>query len=106
MAGARAPAEDDHRGASAYSRTIDFKAFREIADEVGAILFADVAHIAGLIAGGVHPNALPHAHVVASTTHKTLRGPRGGSSCPTTRNWAPRSTGPCSPATRAGRWST
>lgn len=65
-------------GASAYSRTIDFKAFREIADEVGAILFADVAHIAGLIAGGVHPNALPHAHVVASTTHKTLRGPRGG----------------------------
>ncbi len=65
-------------GASAYSRTIDFKAFREIADEVGAILFADIAHIAGLIAGGVHPNALPHAHVVASTTHKTLRGPRGG----------------------------
>ncbi|MCD0169237.1 MULTISPECIES: serine hydroxymethyltransferase [unclassified Deinococcus] len=65
-------------GASAYSRTIDFAAFREIADEVGAILFADVAHIAGLIAGGVHPNALPHAHVVASTTHKTLRGPRGG----------------------------
>ncbi|MFC3832011.1 MULTISPECIES: serine hydroxymethyltransferase [Deinococcus] len=65
-------------GASAYSRTIDFAAFRAIADEVGAILFADVAHIAGLIAGGVHPNALPHAHVVASTTHKTLRGPRGG----------------------------
>ncbi|MGM9320287.1 serine hydroxymethyltransferase [Deinococcus aquaticus] len=65
-------------GASAYSRTIDFAAFREIADEVGAILFADVAHIAGLIAAGVHPNALPHAHVVASTTHKTLRGPRGG----------------------------
>lgn len=65
-------------GASAYSRTIDFKAFREIADEVGAILFADIAHIAGLIAAGVHPNALPHAHVVASTTHKTLRGPRGG----------------------------
>ncbi|WP_119674570.1 serine hydroxymethyltransferase [Deinococcus sp. RM] len=65
-------------GASAYSRTIDFKAFREIADEVGAILFADVAHIAGLIAAGMHPNALPHAHVVASTTHKTLRGPRGG----------------------------
>ncbi|AWT34627.1 serine hydroxymethyltransferase [Deinococcus arenae] len=65
-------------GASAYSRTIDFAAFREIADEVGAILFADIAHIAGLIAAGVHPNALPHAHVVASTTHKTLRGPRGG----------------------------
>ncbi|WP_102127747.1 serine hydroxymethyltransferase [Deinococcus planocerae] len=65
-------------GASAYSRTIDFAAFRAVADEVGAILFADIAHIAGLIAAGVHPNALPHAHVVASTTHKTLRGPRGG----------------------------
>lgn len=65
-------------GASAYSRVIDFAAFREIADEVGAVLFADIAHIAGLIAAGLHPNALPHAHVVASTTHKTLRGPRGG----------------------------
>ena len=65
-------------GASAYSRSIDFAPFREIADEVGAYLFADIAHIAGLIAAGVHPNALPHAHVVASTTHKTLRGPRGG----------------------------
>ena len=65
-------------GASAYSRSIDFAAFREIADEVGAILFADIAHIAGLVAAGEHPNALPHAHVVASTTHKTLRGPRGG----------------------------
>ncbi|MFC5849769.1 serine hydroxymethyltransferase [Deinococcus petrolearius] len=65
-------------GASAYSRHIDFAAFREIADEVGAILFADIAHIAGLIAAGEHPSALPHAHVVASTTHKTLRGPRGG----------------------------
>ncbi|GAA5533552.1 serine hydroxymethyltransferase [Deinococcus aluminii] len=65
-------------GASAYSRRLDFAAFREIADEVGALLFADIAHIAGLIAAGVHPNALPHAHVVASTTHKTLRGPRGG----------------------------
>ncbi|WP_278913771.1 serine hydroxymethyltransferase [Deinococcus wulumuqiensis] len=65
-------------GASAYSRVIDFAAFREVADEVGAILFADIAHIAGLIAAGEHPNALPYAHVVASTTHKTLRGPRGG----------------------------
>ncbi len=65
-------------GASAYSRIIDFAAFRVIADEVGAILFADIAHIAGLIAAGEHPGALPHAHVVASTTHKTLRGPRGG----------------------------
>lgn len=65
-------------GASAYSRTVDFAAFREVADEVGAILFADIAHIAGLVAAGLHPNPLPHAHVVASTTHKTLRGPRGG----------------------------
>ncbi|PNY81947.1 serine hydroxymethyltransferase [Deinococcus koreensis] len=65
-------------GASAYSRIIDFAAFRAVADEVGALLFADIAHIAGLVAAGEHPNALPHAHVVASTTHKTLRGPRGG----------------------------
>ncbi|ADV68064.1 Glycine hydroxymethyltransferase [Deinococcus maricopensis DSM 21211] len=65
-------------GASAYSRTIDFAAFRAIADEVGALLFADIAHIAGLVAAGLHPSPLPHAHVVASTTHKTLRGPRSG----------------------------
>lgn len=65
-------------GASAYSRFLDFAAFREIADEVGAILLADVAHIAGLIAAGLHPDPMPHAHVVTSTTHKTLRGPRSG----------------------------
>ncbi|TVP86205.1 MAG: serine hydroxymethyltransferase [Acholeplasmataceae bacterium] len=65
-------------GASAYSRVIDFKKFREIADEVGAYLVADVAHIAGLIAAKQHPSPLPHAHAVTSTTHKTLRGPRGG----------------------------
>src|SRR4051795_5835950 len=65
-------------GYSAYPRTIDFAKFREIADEVGATLLADVAHIAGLVAGGAHPNAFPHAHVVSTTTHKTLRGPRGG----------------------------
>ena len=65
-------------GASAYSRTIDFAAFRQIADEVGAILFADIAHIAGLVAAGVHPSPVPHAHIVATTTHKTLRGPRSG----------------------------
>ncbi|SES74514.1 serine hydroxymethyltransferase [Methanococcoides vulcani] len=65
-------------GASAYSRTIDFKRFREIADAVGAYLLADVAHIAGLIAAGVHPNPFPHADFVTTTTHKTLRGPRGG----------------------------
>jgi glycine hydroxymethyltransferase len=65
-------------GASAYSRQIDFARFRQIADEVGAILMVDMAHYAGLIAGGVYPSPLPHAHVVTTTTHKTLRGPRGG----------------------------
>lgn len=65
-------------GASAYARTIDFKRFREIADEVGAILMVDMAHIAGLVATGLHPSPFPHAHVVTTTTHKTLRGPRGG----------------------------
>jgi glycine hydroxymethyltransferase len=65
-------------GGSAYPRVIDFKAFREIADEVGAVLFVDMAHFAGLVAGGVHPSPFPYAHVVTTTTHKTLRGPRGG----------------------------
>lgn len=65
-------------GASAYPRFWDFKAFREIADEVGAYLVVDMAHFAGLVAAGLHPNPLPYAHVVTSTTHKTLRGPRGG----------------------------
>ncbi len=65
-------------GASAYSRLIDFAAFRAVADEVDAYLMADIAHIAGPVAAGLHPHALPHAHVVTSTTHKTLRGPRGG----------------------------
>ncbi|MBP5684784.1 MAG: serine hydroxymethyltransferase, partial [Bacilli bacterium] len=65
-------------GASAYSRTIDFKRFREIADKVGAYLMVDMAHIAGLVATGLHPSPVPYAHVVTSTTHKTLRGPRGG----------------------------
>jgi glycine hydroxymethyltransferase len=65
-------------GYSAYSRTIDFKRFREIADSVGAYLMADIAHIAGLVAGGQHPSPFPHAHIVTTTTHKTLRGPRGG----------------------------
>jgi len=65
-------------GASAYSRHIDFKRFREIADEVGAYLMVDMAHYAGLIAGGAYPSPLPHAHIVTTTTHKTLRGPRGG----------------------------
>ncbi|EAJ8284802.1 serine hydroxymethyltransferase [Campylobacter jejuni] len=65
-------------GASAYARVIDFAKFREIADEVGAYLFADIAHIAGLVVAGEHPSPFPHADVVSSTTHKTLRGPRGG----------------------------
>jgi glycine hydroxymethyltransferase len=65
-------------GGSAYARVIDFAAFRRIADEVGAYLMVDMAHFAGLVAGGVHPNPLDHAHVVTTTTHKTLRGPRGG----------------------------
>ena len=65
-------------GASAYARVIDFKKFREIADEVGAYLMVDIAHIAGLVAGGQHPSPFPYAHVVTTTTHKTLRGPRGG----------------------------
>ncbi len=65
-------------GYSAYPRTIDFAQFRQIADEVGALLWADMAHIAGLVAGGSHPSPFPHCHVATTTTHKTLRGPRGG----------------------------
>ncbi len=65
-------------GASAYERTIDFKKFREVADEVGAVLMVDMAHIAGLVAAGLHPSPIPYADVVTTTTHKTLRGPRGG----------------------------
>ncbi len=75
---------DEHKprmivaGASAYPRTIDFKKFREIADSCGAMLFVDMAHIAGLVAAGVHPSPIPYADIVTTTTHKTLRGPRGG----------------------------
>lgn len=65
-------------GASAYARTIDFKRFREVADKVGAVLMVDMAHIAGLVAAGLHPSPIPYADVVTTTTHKTLRGPRGG----------------------------
>jgi glycine hydroxymethyltransferase len=65
-------------GGSAYPRIIDFRRFREIADEIGAYLMVDMAHFAGLVAGGAHPSPIPHAHVVTTTTHKTLRGPRGG----------------------------
>ena len=65
-------------GTSAYSRQLDFKKFKEIADEVGAKLMVDMAHIAGLVAAGLHPNPVEHADFVTTTTHKTLRGPRGG----------------------------
>src|SRR3990172_621396 len=65
-------------GASAYSRVIDFERFRKIAEEVGAVLMADIAHIAGLVAAGIHPSPIKHAPIVTTTTHKTLRGPRGG----------------------------
>ena len=70
-------AEADHRGGTAIPRTIDFPAFAEIAKEVGAILLADMAHIAGLVAGGAHPSPVGYADVISTTTHKTLRGPRG-----------------------------
>ncbi len=75
-------------GYSAYPRTIDFARFRAIADEVGAVLLADIAHIAGLVAAGVHPSPFPHAHVVTTTTHKTLRGPRGGLILTDDEEWA------------------
>ena len=68
-------------GFSAYSQVVDWARFRAIADKVGAYLFVDMAHVAGLVAAGVYPNPVPHAHVVTSTTHKTLRGPRGGIIC-------------------------
>jgi glycine hydroxymethyltransferase len=74
-------------GASAYPRIIDFKKFREICDEIGAIFFVDMAHIAGLVAAGEHPSPVPHAHIVTTTTHKTLRGPRGGMIL-STEEWA------------------
>ena len=74
-------------GASAYAQTLDFARFRAIADEVGALLLVDMAHIAGLVAAGVHPSPVPHAHFVTTTTHKTLRGPRGGLIL-TTAEWA------------------
>ena len=65
-------------GASAFARVIDFEKFRQVADEVGAVLMVDMAHIAGLVAAGLHPSPIPYAHVTTTTTHKTLRGPRGG----------------------------
>jgi glycine hydroxymethyltransferase len=75
-------------GATAYSRVIDFARFREIADKVDAVLMADIAHYAGLVAAGVYPNPFPHAHIVTTTTHKTLRGPRGGMIMTNSKKWA------------------
>ena len=75
-------------GGSAYSRTIDFAKFREIADSVEALLMVDIAHYAGLVAGGAYPNPFPHAHIVTTTTHKTLRGPRGGMIMTNSKKWA------------------
>ena len=102
-------------GASAYPRIIDFQRFRAIADEVGAYLWVDMAHIAGLVAAGLHPSPVPYAHVVSTTTHKTLRGPRGGMLLTNDEELAKKlisaifpgsqrpSTRPSSPAPRAAR---
>lgn len=93
-------------GWSAYPRQLDFAAFREIADEVGAYLMVDMAHFAGLVATGLHPSPVPHAHVVTSTTHKTLAGPAADSSSRTSRRSPRRCARPSSPASRAVRSST
>ncbi len=92
-------------GWSAYPRHLDFARFRAIADEVGAYLMVDMAHFAGLVAAGLHPSPVPHAHVVTSTTHKTLGGPRGGVILPRA-TWRRSSAPRCSPASRAARWNT
>ena len=89
-------------GASAYCRIIDFKRFREIADEVGAILFVDMAHIAGLVAAGLHPSPIPYANVVTTTTHKTLRGPRGGMILCGTDEFAKKLNSAVFPGTQGG----
>ena len=93
-------------GGSAYARIIDFAAFRSIADEIGAKFLVDMAHFAGLVASGLYPSPVPHAHIVTSTTHKTLRGPRGRPDPVAPPNWARTSTSRCSRARRAGRSST
>ena len=89
-------------GASAYARIIDFKKFREIADEVGAYLMVDIAHIAGLVATGLHPSPIPYAHVVTTTTHKTLRGPRGGMILCGTEEYAKKLNSAIFPGTQGG----
>ena len=93
-------------GGSAYPRIIDFARMRQIADKVGALYLVDMAHFAGLVAGGAHPSPVPHAHIVTSTTHKTLRGPRAGMILSQSRSSPPPSTRSSSPACRAGRWCT
>jgi glycine hydroxymethyltransferase len=94
-------AQADHRRRLAYSRHIDFARFREIADSVGAYLMVDMAHYAGLIAAGVYPSPVPHAHVCTTTTHKTLRGPRGGMILSNDEELGKKFNSRCSPA--AGR---
>ena len=89
-------------GASAYCRTIDFKRFREIADKVNAILMVDIAHIAGIVAAGLHPSPIPYAHVVTTTTHKTLRGPRGGMILCGTEEYAKKLNSAIFPGTQGG----
>ena len=89
-------------GASAYCRTIDFKRFREIADKVNAILMVDIAHIAGLVAAGLHSSPIPYAHVVTTTTHKTLRGPRGGMILCGTEEYAKKLNSAIFPGTQGG----
>ena len=93
-------------GTTSYPRRLDPEPFRAIADEVGALFMFDAAHIAGLIAGGAAPNPVPYADVVTFTTHKTLRGPRGGCILSHGRARQGRSTSRCSPAGRGVRWST
>ena len=89
-------------GASAYCRTIDFTRFRDIADKVNAILMVDIAHIAGLVATGLHPSPIPYAHVVTTTTHKTLRGPRGGMILCGTEEYAKKLNSAIFPGTQGG----
>ena len=90
-------------GASAYSRVIDFARIRATADRIGAKVFTDMAHIAGLVAAGVHPSPVPHSDIVSTTTHKTLRGPRGGLLLSRERNIRKTSIAACFLACRADR---
>jgi len=96
-------AEGHHRWRIGLSRILDFRRFREIADEVGAKLLVDMAHFAGLVAGGVHPSPFPHAHVITSTAHKTLRGPRSGFILTNDEELAKKLNAAVFPACRAAR---